>query len=252
MLPIRPALRLSLVVAVPLGASRPVTPAPIVPTVAGLRTEYQVDPLGIDALRPRVSWQLASTARNTIQSAYEIQVATDSAGLTHGAHLLWDSRRVRSGASVFVSYNGPPLQSAMRYYWRVRVWTAAGAASSWSTPAYWETGLLHANDWSAKWIGAPPSPADSGETPSPLLRREFTLAGRISSARLYVTSLGLNRVFLNGERVGTAELAPGWTSYSHRLQYQTYDVTAMLLAGANAVGAMLGDGWYRGYLGFDH
>ncbi|MDE3127603.1 MAG: family 78 glycoside hydrolase catalytic domain, partial [Gemmatimonadota bacterium] len=172
--------------------------------------------------------------------------------LVRGAHLLWDSGRVESPASVFVPYAGPAGQSATRYWWRVRVWTAAGDVSPWSAPAYWETGLLHPSDWTAKWIGTPASPADTGETPSPLLRRDFTLHGRVARARLYVTSLGLYRTYIDGRRVGDDELAPGWTSYHHRLAYATYDVTALVRDGANTVGAMLGDGWYRGYLGFDH
>ncbi len=228
------------------------TPPPARVSVAGLRTEYLTDPVGIDALQPRLSWRLESAERNTMQAAYEIQVAAGESDLARGAHLLWNSGKTTSAQSVFVPYGGPPQTSATRYYWRVRVWTAAGDASSWSKPAYWETGLLHPGDWTAKWIGTPPQPADSGETPSPLLRREFRLHGRVRSARLYVTSLGLDQVFLNGRRVGDDELTPGWTSYHHRLLYRTYDVTALLHDGDNAVGAMLGDGWYRGYLGFYH
>src|SRR5207245_4120412 len=91
---------------------------------------------------------------------------------------------------------------------------------------------------------------DSLPAPSPLLRRSFRVDDRVRSARLYVTSLGLYEVYLNGRRVGDQLVAPGWTSYRRRLQYQTYDVASLLRPGANAVGAMLGDGWYRGNLGF--
>ncbi len=227
-------------------------PAPSSVTVTGLRAEYLSDPVGIGAARPRLSWHLQSDLRNTVQSAYEIQVAASDGELARGGHLVWDSKRVESPASVFVPYGGPAGRSATRYYWRVRVWTAAGDASPWSAPAYWETGLLHSSDWTAQWIGTPASSADTGETPSPLLRHTFRVNGRVASARLYVTSLGLNQSFINGRRVGAAELTPGWTSYHHRLEYRTYDVTRLVRDGDNAVGAMLGDGWYRGYLGFDH
>ena len=254
---LRAVLERSAVLLLPLSAVahtpvvRPV-PAPSRVAVVGLRAEYLTDPVGLDAMRPRLSWRIASGVRNTVQSDYEVQVATSEAALAHGVHLVWDSGKLKSDASVFVNDAGPAPASATRYYWRVRVWTAAGDVSAWSPAAYWETGLLRATDWTAKWIGPAPQPGDSGVTPSPLLRREFELHGRVRSARLYVTSLGLNQVYLNGRRVGRAELTPGWTSYHHRLEYLTYDVTALLRAGDNAVGAMLGDGWYRGYLGFDH
>src|SRR2546422_1763899 len=142
------------------------------------------------------------------------------------------------------------MVSRTRYYWRVRVWDSGGRASSWSPAAYCETGLLQSQDWTAQWIGPAPSASDSLPSPSPLLRRAFRVGGPVRSARLYVASHGLYEVNLNGRRVGDQLFTPRWTSYPHRLQYQTYDVTSLLRRGENAVGAMLGDGWYRGYLGF--
>src|ERR1051326_862788 len=109
-------------------------------------------------------------------------------------------------------------------------------------------GLLQPSEWTAAWIGS--SAADSSGGPAPLLRRAFHLRGAVTSARLYATSHGLYELYLNGERVGDWLFTPGWTSYNRRLQYQTYDVTALLRAGDNAIGAILGDGWYRGQLGF--
>src|SRR5258708_32750239 len=221
-------------------------------SVATLRTEYAVDPVGIDVRRPRLSWQLRSAGRDAVQSAYQLQVGTDSAALastTDGA-LLWDSGRVASDASAQVEYAGPAPRSAPRYFWRVRVWDGGGHASPWSTQAYWETGLLSLSDWSAKWIEPAWPESDSLSQPSPLLRRSFTVRGAIRTARLYVTSHGLYEAQLNGTRVGDAVFAPGWTSYHKRLQYQTYDVTNALHRGANAIGVLLGDGWYRGRIGF--
>ena len=243
----------ALIFVVPAAAPRADrVPAPARVTVTGLRTGYLVDPVGTDAASPRLSWRLESTVRNTVQTAYEVQVAASERDLARGKSLLWDSGRIASGVSMLLADRLPTAASATRYHWRVRVWTAAGNATPWSAPAYWETGLLHPGDWTAKWIGTAPVPADSAATPSPLLRREFQLHGSVQFARLYVTSLGLNRVYLNGRRVSEDEFTPGWTSYHHRLQYATYDVTGLLRDGPNAVGAMLGDGWYRGYLGFDH
>ncbi len=218
-------------------------------TVGGLRVEYLTNPIGIDVVQPRLSWRIASTMRNTMQAAYQLQVATSEASLTRGANPLWDSGKVTSDASVFVDYAGPPVTSRTRYYWRVRVWDTSGRVSPWSPPAFWETGLQPA-DWTAEWITPPPTAADSLPSPSPFLRRAFRVGDAVRSARLYVTSLGLNEIFLNGQRVGDQLFTPGWTSYRRRLQYQTYDVTALLRQGANVIGAILGDGWYRGNLGF--
>ncbi|MFI5234443.1 MAG: alpha-L-rhamnosidase N-terminal domain-containing protein, partial [Gemmatimonadales bacterium] len=217
--------------------------------VTGLRTGYLTDPVGVDGGAPRLSWRIESTGRNTVQSAYQIQVAVDSADLQRGAKLLWDSGRVTSDASLFQAYAGPPLRSRTRYRWRVRVWDAGGQASPWSTPAFWETGLLARDDWSARWIRPPAADHDSAGAPAPMLRRAFDVKGLVRWARIYVTSLGLYELHLNGQRVSRDLFTPGWTSYTKRLQYQTYDVTHLLVPGENAIGAILGDGWYRGFLG---
>ena len=212
--------------------------------VTGLRVEYLTNPLGIDAERPRLSWRITSAERNTVQAAYQLQV-------TRSERLIWDTGRTTGDSSVFVEYAGPALESRRRYGWRVRVWDAKGRVSPWSAPSWWEVGLLQSSDWAAAWIGAAPSPTDSVGGPSPLLRRAFRVNGVVTRARLYATSLGLYEAYLNGTRVGDQLFTPGWTSYNRRLQYQTYDVTSLLKPGENAVGAMLGDGWYRGQLGFD-
>src|SRR6266446_3027225 len=170
-------------------------------TVTGLRVEYLTNPIGIDVVQPRLSWRIASTRRNTMQGAYQIQVDTSEARLARGANLLWDSGKMASDASVFVDYGGPPTVARTRYYWRVRVWDTSGRASPWSPVAFWETGLVQPADWTARWIGPPPTAADSLPSPSPLLRGSFHVAERVRSARLYVTSLGLYELFLNGQRV---------------------------------------------------
>ncbi len=218
--------------------------------VSGLRAEYLTNPVGIDVERPRLSWRITSTERNTMQAAYQVRVARSEAGLARRSDLLWDSGRVISDVSVFVDYAGPSIESRSRYYWRVRVWDTNGRVSGWSPVAYWEAGLLRSTDWTAQWIGPALRTADSLPSPSPLLRRTLRVNGPVSSARVYVTSLGLYELYLNGQRVGDQLFTPGWTSYRHRLQYQIYDVTSLVRPGDNAIGAMLGDGWYRGYLGF--
>ena len=128
------------------------------------------------------------------------------------------------------------------------MWDGSAKASAWSAPAWWEMGLLEPSDWKASWIepGLPEDVTKSG--PVPMLRREFKLNGAVARARAYVTSHGLYEMHLNGHRVGDQVFTPGWTSYNKRLQYQTYDVTALLKTGTNAVGVQLGNGWYRGNL----
>ncbi len=214
------------------------------PAVTGLRVEYLINPLGIDAVRPRLSWIITSTERNTVQAAYELQV-------TRSGRLIWDTGRTPGDSSVLIAYAGPALEPRRRYEWRVRVWDAKGRASAWSALGSWEMGLGEPSQWTAAWIGPAPSPNDSVGGPAPLLRRGFRVSGAVARARLYATSLGLYEAYLNGARVGDQLFTPGWTSYNRRLQYQTYDVTNLLKPGDNALGAVLGDGWYRGQLGFN-
>ncbi|HSK10192.1 MAG TPA: glycoside hydrolase family 78 protein [Vicinamibacterales bacterium] len=220
-------------------------------TVAALRTEYKENPVGLGEPSPRLSWQLRSEARGVAQTAYQVRVARSAEDVRAGRRLVWDSGRVASDASIHQAYAGPPLVSRQAYYWQVRVWDQAGAPTGWSDVASWETGLLAPGDWKATWIESGLSEDAKGPAPSPLLRREFDLRGRVRRARAYVTSHGLYEMFLNGRRVGDEVLTPGWTSYNKRLQYQTYDVTPLLEPGRNAVGAALGNGWYRGQLAWE-
>ena len=184
------------------------------PVIGGLKTEYQSDPLGLDVAEPRFSWRLNSRARGAGQSAYEIRVATDAAAL-RDASLIWDSGKINSRQSVFLSYGGPALHSRTRYFWQVRAWDERGSDLGWSRIANWEMGLLSPAEWSADWIS--PAAHVGGDTKaSPMLRRNFELGGRIERARVYVTSHGLYELFVNGHRVGDQLMTPGWTSYNHR------------------------------------
>lgn len=209
------------------------------------RTEYRVNPLGIDARSPRLSWRLCAQMRGVLQSAYQIRVATSPAALAEGKDLAWDSDQVFSDRSIHIPYAGSPVRTGQRYHWSIRVWDQRDVVSPWSEPAWWEMGLLDEADWRAEWI-APTGDFNTGQsTHCPMLRRVFELEGGIASARAYVTSFGLYELYLNGQRVGDALFTPGWTSFERRLQYQAYDVTALLAQGANCAGIVLGDGWYR-------
>jgi alpha-L-rhamnosidase len=215
-------------------------------SILALRVEYKQNPIGIDILKPRLSWQLQSDRRNVVQSAYQIQVAMTQPDLVAGRKLVWDSNRITSAESIHRVYEGPPPRSGQRYYWRVRVWDEHGSNSSWSEPAFWEMGLLSPSDWKANWIEPNLKEVDS----CPMLRGVFALNGAVRQARAYVTSHGLYELHLNGQRVGNQLFTPGWTSYNKRLQYQTYDITSLLRRGENVAGAVLGNGWYRGNIGF--
>ncbi len=386
--------------------------------VAGLRCEYRTDPAGLDVVPPRLSWTLTSDRRAQRQTAYQILVASSVGMLARDEGDLWDSGKVVSAETLQVVYQGKPLPSRLRAWWKVRAWDNDGQPSAWSTPASWTMGLLEKSDWQAKWIADPVSAANaslrgplngyhsqlagradvtkwvaidlgrtqifdavrlfparpydwqpdtpgflfplrfkievagqadfsdahtvaertSGDEPNPgtnapayrfiattarfvrltvtalrrrdgtnhafalaemqvlrgetnlalgaqvlaldsietgawakahltdgvlqtvppggasgalpatMARRSFTLSQPVRRATAYVTALGLYELRLNGRRVGDQLLAPEWTSYRKRVQYQTCDVTALLRPGENAVGALLGEGWYAGRL----
>jgi alpha-L-rhamnosidase len=214
-----------------------------------LRCEYQVDPIGLGARQPRLFWKLDDERPGAAQSAWRVLVASDPERLARDEGDLWDSGRVSSNQNAHVVYEGVPLASRARACWKLQSFDAAGEPSPWSAPARFELGLLEPADWTARWVASPLAGAPKTSAPVPALRREFRLDGAVARARLYVTALGLYEVELNGRRVGDQQLAPGWTDFGKRVRYQAYDVTALLRPGENAIGALLGDGWYCGFTG---
>ncbi|MGD9557086.1 MAG: glycoside hydrolase family 78 protein [Mangrovibacterium sp.] len=231
-----------------VGASSPLLYAKT--QVAKLVCEYMVNPVGIGVPKPRLSWQMVSDENNAKQTAYEIRVAATAQNLGKKAGQIWTSGRTESAQSVNVSYEGPALRPMQRVYWQVRIRDEKGKMSEWSEPAFWEMGLLEPADWKADWISSEPEVKESYLRPSPFFRKEFTLAKKVRSARVYVTSQGLYQLFLNGQKVSKDLFTPGWTSFNKRLQYQTYDVTSMLQE-KNAVGAIVGNGWFCGNIGWN-
>jgi alpha-L-rhamnosidase len=221
--------------------------------VTELRCEFRENPKGIGALRPLLSFvseALNAGDRDQFQRAYCIEVATDEKLLESGLPDLWNSGKVYGSASNNIPYSGLPLQSGMICFWRVKVWDRHGIGSAWSKPACWTMGLLHPSDWEGQWIkDSKPYPLEDslmyGDLPAPQFRREFELTKRIKRAVLYISGLGYYEVSMNGHRLGRQLLDPGWSIYSKRIFYSTYDVTESLEAGRNCTGVILGNGWYN-------
>ncbi len=209
-------------------------------SVKNLLCENLTNPIGLDSKSPRFSWQLISDKRNVIQNAFEIKVIS-------GKTTVWNSNKQLSDQSVHILYTGSPLETGKKYNWQVRVWDNEGKVSLWSDVATFQMGLLNSSSWMAKWIEAGFT-EDSVNRPAQYFRKQFSLPKKIASATAYITAHGMYEALINGKRVGDAYLSPGWTSYNKRLQYQVYDVTALLNNGNNAVGVTLGNGWYRGFL----
>jgi len=211
-----------------------------------LRFEHLREALGIGVARPRISWIVESDVPGWQQRGYELEAQAPDGSLA------WSSGRVESAESVLVPWPAEPLGSRRRLQVRVRVWGSDGEVTPWSEPAAVETGLLSPDDWRARFISPVWQAAEdtSRPQPAPFLRHEFDARAEIALARLYITALGVYEAHLNGRPAGDHVLAPGWSSYDRRLRYQTLDVTTLLREGRNAIGVVLGDGWYRGRLGW--
>ena len=211
--------------------------------VQKLLCENLTNPIGIDEIQPRFSWRLSGEGRNLKQTAYELKVLS-------GSKAVWNSGKVNSDQSVFVEYAGKALEAGKKYTWQVKVYDQNGKAGAWSEPAFFRMGMISKNNWKAQWI-IPGFEEDSLRA-SPLFRKQFKNTKKIIAATANITSHGMYEAFINGKRVGDAYLTPGWTSYSTRLQYQSYDVSSLLQKGDNAIGVVLGNGWYRGIMGFSN
>lgn len=242
-----------------------------------LKCEYLENPSVVDIPQPRLSWiNLAGEGlRGQKQTAWQVRVASSVEKLDRSD--LWDSGRKISDQSIRVLYEGVPLGSRQECWWQVRVWDSDSIASPWSEPAFWRMGLLEAANWRAKWIGAPwqgeealpkPSGGPDGRPenfgpPAPLLRKEFSVKKKLVSAVAYVTGLGYFELYLNGSKVGEDVLVPNQTNYGKRpelsealihlpdnfrdykVMYMAYDIKNLLQVGANAIGGILGNGFYN-------
>ncbi len=208
--------------------------------LSNLRCEYQVNPLGIDILQPRLSWLLTSSRQAEQQTAYRLLVASSPQLLARNRGDLWDSGKVRSSQSTLVPYAGRDLRPLTHYWWKVRVWNRTGQPSPWSLTAFWSMGPLAPAAWQAEWI--------SGSAPAPAalyLRREVTLHRPPARATAYIAGLGYHQLSVNGTPISDHVLDPAFTDYDKRVLYVTHDVTTAFRRGPNAIGVVLGNGWFN-------
>ena len=211
---------------------------------------------------PRFSWALCANGRAARQTAYEIIVGDTFDDVAAGTGSHWQTGRIASDQQLDIRYEGKPLASNEDLCWSVRVWDEQGLPSVWAEPQRIRTGLMSRSDWCANWIAryfvlpaGREAPTDTiydnrwQARPADYLRRDFKAKTRPVRATLYITALGLYRAFINGERIGDDVMAPGWTDYHQRVIYQSFDVTDLVSNGANALGVVLGEGWYSGRVG---
>ena len=228
-------------------------------SVTNLSCGYRTNPLGVDDIQPLLGWQLESSQRNVLQTAYQILVAEDSNMLKKSSMLFWDSKKVSASSSVQVKYNGMPLRSAKYYYWRVIVWDNKGNRAV-SNIQYWQMGILTKQDWkNANWVAYDILPDSNKIIPAahlngkkswgkrknvlPLFRKTFTVSKKIKHATLFISGLGHFDAYLNGKKIGDHFLDPGWTKYDQQALYVAFSVKELLKKN-NALGVMLGNGFY--------
>ncbi|MBS1745174.1 MAG: family 78 glycoside hydrolase catalytic domain [Bacteroidetes bacterium] len=229
--------------------------------VTNLQCQYQDSPSGVEDASPGLSWQLNSSRRNVMQSAYRVLVSDNEGLLQQNTGNIWDSKKVNSDQSIQVTFVGKNLLPGKLYYWKVMVWDNYGIASKWSNTSSWQMGLLHHEDWKgAQWIAYEKMPDSlrilpgihgkgdpalgSGKDILPLLRKEFLIKKPVKKATAYIAGLGQFDLNINGRKVGDHFLDAGWTEYSKTALYVTFDITGQLINGANALGVMLGNGFY--------
>lgn len=217
--------------------------------IAEMRTENLINPSGIDERKPHFSWQIHSDRKNTFQTGFEIKVARNQNDLLKNRNLIWQQKKSNTEQSLYIPYDGTPLTSDTKYFWQVRITDDKGVVSPWSESGTFHTGLFDKSDWKASWINSGIA-GDTVNGVTPLLRKKFVVSKKIQSATAFITSKGLYKVFINGQKVGNDHLTPGWTSYKNRIQYQTYDVTSLINQKDNVIGAQLGSGWFRTNLGW--
>ncbi|MCE1198168.1 MAG: glycoside hydrolase family 78 protein [Marinilabiliales bacterium] len=206
-----------------------------------LQCEHLVNPLGIEANSPRLAWQLEDKRNGVAQSAYQIYVGTDSAAVANGRGNMWNSGKILSDSTLVV-YAGAPLQPFTKYFWQVNSWDQLGVLSERCKVANFETGVMEAGNWHASWIT---DTRDIALKPAACFRQEFDIRKKVVAARAYVAVGGLFELYVNGKKMGDHLLDPMFTRFDRRTLYVTHDITSALQEGKNAVGMLLGNGWYN-------
>lgn len=204
-----------------------------------LKTEYLYHAIGIDATQPRFTWQMEDRSKGARQTGYRILVDTDSIKVVAGKGATWNTGWVTSGSNL-VRYNGKPLQPFTKYFWRVEIGNQSYAKSSGITS--FETGMMDGRNWKGSWIS---DGHDIHQKSAPYFRKVFNAGKKVRSARAYIAAAGLYELYINGQKIGNHRLDPMYTRFDRRNLYVTFDVTAQLQEGSNAVGVLLGNGWYN-------
>ncbi len=216
-----------------------------------LRCEHLTNPLGIDAKLPRLTWMLSDNRQGAVQTAFRIVVDTDSLKTANNQGEMWDTGKTDS-PDILVSYTGKKLKPFTKYYWKVIVWDQDKQECS-STVNSFETGMMSIKNWQGAWIG---DGKDIDYQPAPYFRKKFRTSKPIKSARAYIAVAGLYELYINGDKIGNHRLDPMYTRFDRRNLYVTYDVTRQLQDGDNAIGVLLGNGWYnhqsKAVWDFDH
>lgn len=207
---------------------------------AGMQCEYLTKPLGVDAPHPRLTWRMQDARLNAMQTAYRVSVGTDSAAVAKGGTGAWNTGWVASDA-MLVTYAGAALKPYTKYFWKVDIADNAHIKHMGMVSKF-ETGLMDMNNWKGRWIA---DNEDVNLKPAPYFRKVFEAGKQIRSARAYVAVAGLYELYLNGKKVGNHRLDPMYTRFDKRTLYVSYDVTGQIKQGKNAVGVLLGNGWYN-------
>ncbi|WP_295796088.1 family 78 glycoside hydrolase catalytic domain [Mucilaginibacter sp.] len=231
------------------------------PFISDLNCEHRIDPITVDTQNPALSWQIGGNQRNLKQIAYRILVADDVTLLKKNFGNTWDSKNVLSKQSLQIPFAGKKLDPLKTYYWKVMVWDNHHQTSGWSKIAKWQMGLQSKSDWKgASWIAYEKMPDslvlipgientndkrwNKGSDILPMLRKEFVVDKKLKKATVFITGLGQFDLSINGNKVGDHFLDPGWTKYDKHALYLAFDVTDELRSGKNALGVMLGNGFY--------
>ena len=206
--------------------------------VVDLRCEHLIAPLGVDTQSPRLSWKLSVPINK--QQAYQIIVGVDSVNVANDQGCMWNSGLIVSSRILDI-YRGKALEPYIRYYWKVNAWDENNQKYE-SDISFFEMGGIFDKMWKKWWIT---DSEDMKLKPASLFRKVFSVSKKIKQARAYIAAAGLYEFYINGEKVGDHRLSPAFTRFDRRLSYLTYDITHQLSFGDNALGIVLGNGWYN-------